>query len=411
LQTLDEAITWSKSILNARCCVCKKKRDADKMLLCDKCDRGHHLYCLRPALNCVPDGEWFCPKCKPKDVEKTPRKIRESFGHIYSDGDESVNQNDESNDTTDNKYNNSKKRRGAGLVNGKSNHHDDDGSDEENDEEDEIVEPSSKSKKNTATRGGKSVSTAKQNGNHKAVNFTHSDEDMATESGDDGEKRRSSRKKKQPVNAGKVGTKQAAKTTTRSKISSSSLTSVASSTNSSYNSSEQLKTTTTRSTRNRSRPYSEINDDLSANGTDDDSAQSRPKRAKKNSEEKTAFASSSNTSSRNTEMGHRMKLIEKILNDMMKSPDAWPFLKPVSKRNAPGYFAHIKTPMDFSTIKNNINNFKYTDYTKIISDIRLTFDNCWKYNEPGSDISETGKRLAKSFEQQAKAAGLLDYSI
>ena len=49
-QTLDESITWSKSSLNARCRLCRKKGDADKMLLCDKCDRGHHIYCLRPVL-------------------------------------------------------------------------------------------------------------------------------------------------------------------------------------------------------------------------------------------------------------------------------------------------------------------------------------------------------------------------
>lgn len=49
-QSLDESITWSKSCLNARCKICRKKGDADKMLLCDKCDRGHHIYCLRPVL-------------------------------------------------------------------------------------------------------------------------------------------------------------------------------------------------------------------------------------------------------------------------------------------------------------------------------------------------------------------------
>ena len=49
-QSLDESITWSKSSLNARCRLCRKKGDADKMLLCDKCDRGHHIYCLRPVL-------------------------------------------------------------------------------------------------------------------------------------------------------------------------------------------------------------------------------------------------------------------------------------------------------------------------------------------------------------------------
>jgi len=39
------------------------------------------------------------------------------------------------------------------------------------------------------------------------------------------------------------------------------------------------------------------------------------------------------TSSRNTELAHRLKVIEKLLNDMMKHTDGWPFLKPVSKRD------------------------------------------------------------------------------
>lgn len=82
-----------------------------------------------------------------------------------------------------------------------------------------------------------------------------------------------------------------------------------------------------------------------------------------------------------------------------------------TNKKASGHLNHIKTPMDFSIIKNNINNYKYTDYTQIIGDIRLTFENCWNYNEPGSEICEAGKKLSKYFEQQAKAAGLLDYSI
>jgi hypothetical protein len=64
--------------------------------------------------------------------------------------------------------------------------------------------------------------------------------------------------------------------------------------------------------------------------------------------------------------------------------------------------------MDFSTIKNNINNFKYSDYTKIIDDIRLVFENCRDYNEPDSDIYNTGERLSVYFEKHAKEAGLLD---
>ena len=35
------------------------------MLLCDGCDRGFHMYCLKPALKNVPKGKWFCVDCKP----------------------------------------------------------------------------------------------------------------------------------------------------------------------------------------------------------------------------------------------------------------------------------------------------------------------------------------------------------
>ena len=79
LQGLDESIAWSKSILNACCRLCWRKSHEDKMLLCDKCDCGHHIFCLRPPLTSIPEGEWFCPKCKPKKAERTPRKIRKTF--------------------------------------------------------------------------------------------------------------------------------------------------------------------------------------------------------------------------------------------------------------------------------------------------------------------------------------------
>eukprot|EP00959_Pyramimonas_sp_CCMP1952_P314569 6584810-Pyramimonas_sp.AAC.1 len=37
--------------------------DAQTMLLCDICDRGWHMRCVRPPLRAVPQGEWFCPRC------------------------------------------------------------------------------------------------------------------------------------------------------------------------------------------------------------------------------------------------------------------------------------------------------------------------------------------------------------
>ncbi|KAL0021618.1 hypothetical protein WJX79_009112 [Trebouxia sp. C0005] len=46
------------------CCVCWEDEDRKHILLCDKCDAEYHTYCLDPPLEDVPEGEWFCPRCK-----------------------------------------------------------------------------------------------------------------------------------------------------------------------------------------------------------------------------------------------------------------------------------------------------------------------------------------------------------
>ncbi|KAL6508289.1 Histone-lysine N-methyltransferase atxr6 [Orobanche hederae] len=46
------------------CCVkCGSGQHPTELLLCDKCDHGFHLFCLRPVLVAVPKGRWFCPSC------------------------------------------------------------------------------------------------------------------------------------------------------------------------------------------------------------------------------------------------------------------------------------------------------------------------------------------------------------
>ena len=62
--------------------------------------------------------------------------------------------------------------------------------------------------------------------------------------------------------------------------------------------------------------------------------------------------------------------------------------------------------MDFATIKNKINHFKYSDYSNILDDIRLTFANCRAYNEPSSDIYKVGQRISNYFEKQVKLLNL-----
>eukprot|EP00053_Salpingoeca_punica_P021074 m.212609 g.212609 ORF g.212609 m.212609 type:complete len:1242 (-) comp20970_c0_seq1:141-3866(-) len=75
LYTLDNSVQWKKSVLHARCKICHKAGMADKMLLCDKCDDGYHMYCLNPPLTTVPSGQWFCQRCNPPAATRKRKAI------------------------------------------------------------------------------------------------------------------------------------------------------------------------------------------------------------------------------------------------------------------------------------------------------------------------------------------------
>eukprot|EP00667_Euglena_gracilis_P011793 EG_transcript_12055 len=45
------------------CEVCGGGHQPDELLLCDRCDRGYHIFCLVPALSRIPEGSWYCPRC------------------------------------------------------------------------------------------------------------------------------------------------------------------------------------------------------------------------------------------------------------------------------------------------------------------------------------------------------------
>lgn len=48
------------------CEECGSGDGGSEMVLCDKCDRGFHIYCLRPIVVRVPTGPWFCSNCSRK---------------------------------------------------------------------------------------------------------------------------------------------------------------------------------------------------------------------------------------------------------------------------------------------------------------------------------------------------------
>lgn len=74
--SLDNSIQWNKSVLNAKCKICRRGKDDVNMLLCDGCNRGFHLYCLKPKLASIPKGDWFCLDCRPKEKAPVQRSSR-----------------------------------------------------------------------------------------------------------------------------------------------------------------------------------------------------------------------------------------------------------------------------------------------------------------------------------------------
>ena len=54
---------WNDWYSHVECQECHSAEEEAKMLLCDECDAGFHMHCLRPILVSYPQGKWFCPHC------------------------------------------------------------------------------------------------------------------------------------------------------------------------------------------------------------------------------------------------------------------------------------------------------------------------------------------------------------
>ncbi|XP_051909367.1 zinc finger protein DPF3 isoform X3 [Hippocampus zosterae] len=45
------------------CSLCGTSENDDQLLFCDDCDRGYHMYCLKPPMTQPPEGSWSCHVC------------------------------------------------------------------------------------------------------------------------------------------------------------------------------------------------------------------------------------------------------------------------------------------------------------------------------------------------------------
>ncbi|RUS23026.1 hypothetical protein BC937DRAFT_93382, partial [Endogone sp. FLAS-F59071] len=96
--------------------------------------------------------------------------------------------------------------------------------------------------------------------------------------------------------------------------------------------------------------------------------------------------------------------LDKLLKKLMIHRAAAPFNKPVDPitENVPHYTQIITKPMDFSTIEQKLKAGKYRNMANFSADVKLVFENCYKFNTPEHTLSEQAKLLENIFDKEVE---------
>lgn len=101
-----------------------------------------------------------------------------------------------------------------------------------------------------------------------------------------------------------------------------------------------------------------------------------------------------------------------LLKAIMAKTEAGPFLEPVDWKfyGLMDYPTIIKTPMDLSTVLNNLEQGRYSSTELFAKDVRLIWRNAMTYNRPDSDIYATADKFKRLFDRRfskiAKTGGV-----
>ncbi|OWK00531.1 hypothetical protein Celaphus_00019522 [Cervus elaphus hippelaphus] len=100
--------------------------------------------------------------------------------------------------------------------------------------------------------------------------------------------------------------------------------------------------------------------------------------------------------------------LRSILQQVKSHQSAWPFMEPVKRTEAPGYYEVIRFPMDLKTMSERLKNRYYVSKKLFMADLQRVFTNCKEYNPPESEYYKCANILEKFFFSKIKEAGLID---
>ncbi|KPI92104.1 Bromodomain adjacent to zinc finger domain protein 1A [Papilio xuthus] len=352
LLTLDSSITWSASILNASCRICRRKTDPDNMLLCDGCNKGHHLYCLKPKLSKVPDGDWFCDQCRPR--EKTPRRKRKLFSDddLEDDLDDSVG-------VAEGEVGELGEVGGARLEWG--------------------------SVCGACGSGGRLGATCRACGARCHAECVSQRRALCNTCSSNGSRREHTVRRCAATAINNIHeyarVLDAPVDTSDSE-------------DSEYNTAlVKLKKRNSRSSKDESPVPNGAKRGRKPKNLLNGTPGRKSKSLTNGHHEETVVRKRS--SRREPSVSLHTDKLETLLHDAMKHKDAWPFLDPVSTEDVPDYLDVINEPMDLTLVREKLSEGQYAADADLLADVALVFYNCFTYNKDTHPVAKAGYRLEK----------------
>lgn len=346
MSSLERSIAWDRSVLKAYCRICRRRRDPEKMLLCDGCDRGHHLYCLRPPLDEIPKGDWYCTACRPKEKPASPTKRK------YIEDEEMDSEEDEM-------------------------EAEEDGDDEEGAED----EDGNDNTCNVCEKRGMLICCD-------SCPLSFHMECMSPPL--------------RRVPRGAWSCEKCSKAKARSATivirGKGSRTRSQSAAVDSKRYIEQQKQAKTR--KRHSTPFAQVAKSIKR-------LKARKDLASTNGDAAVVSRGSSRRSSQDLPLD--FKACDEILQALVHDRDSWPFHCAVSRRSVPDYYDIIKRPMDLGKIRGKLSSMEYRTTKEFVADVYLIFQNCSVYNSAGSAEYAAGAGLLATFEKLLVQHGLRGY--
>uniref|UniRef100_A0A8C3QLV6 Bromodomain adjacent to zinc finger domain protein 1A n=1 Tax=Cyanoderma ruficeps TaxID=181631 RepID=A0A8C3QLV6_9PASS len=403
LSTLDRSVIWSKSILNARCKVCRKKGDAESMVLCDGCDRGYHTYCIRPKLKVIPEGDWFCPECRPK--QRSRRLSSRQRPSVESDEETAEQLEGEEEANYDE------------MGQSEEEHYEEEQDEEDESQEEEEISPSKQGRSQVKfplkMRAAKLNNPFSSQNSQRQARYASRSQQIESSS--------------KITRRGLRNIKSASSAVTKSTLRLNSRTTRQSQSSLQADVFVELLSPRRRRRGRKSADNALENSPSNSLGfrivdTADPSERLRkfpvsasklslpvaePKRRgrKRQSTESSPPVLNRRSSGRQGGV-HELSAFEQLIVELVRHDDSWPFMKLVSKIQVPDYYDIIKKPIALNIIREKVNKCEYKLASEFIEDIELMFSNCFEYNPRNTSEAKAGTRLQAFFHIQAQKLGL-----